>query len=261
MSSFEKDTKKLIGKVKIGDVQAEIDRLVAGINEAIDVINEVNNSATTIDPTRGSTTISSSDYTLTCGGFKKILSTYSGKFLVKPIAVNMLDNIITFPALFVHDSYIEHINSAITSNGSALTELKFDDDGTERHAAYLDWMRGETILNTTPDNIFFNPDNIPVVKLRDNAFPVKDKINIPDDRAFFLCPMAAKNGARSNSTTKLANTIIYRRYINTGDVGKHSQTLYSHNPIFIPNGAQNKITFENSNSGASIHKSVDFTVE
>lgn len=264
MSNFEQDTKKLVGKVRIEDVQAEIDRLIQGINDAIDTINDVNNSSSSINPTLGGDIISSSNYTLTCAGLKKILDLYKGLFLIKPTCVLNDDGVIIFPALLVKpDGTGCKAMLSILDENQENCELVYHDEENDSdiHCAWLDFQRGENILNTTPDNIFINPDEIPRVTLRDNAFPVKDKINIPDDRAFFFCPMAAKQGARSNCSTLLANTIIYRRYINTGDVGKHSQTLYTHNPIFIPKGLENKITFTTSSGGKSIHKALDFTIE
>lgn len=84
------------GQVKIADVQAEFDALIAKINADIEEYNKVINDNENIDFTHGSPSLSGSGYCLTVGGLKKLLAAYNGTMMgAKPFRNSAGDTLVT----------------------------------------------------------------------------------------------------------------------------------------------------------------------
>ena len=84
------------GQVRITDVQAEFDALIAKINADIEEYNKVINENENIDFTHGSPSLSGSGYCLTVGGLKKLLAAYNGTMMgAKPFRNSAGDTLVT----------------------------------------------------------------------------------------------------------------------------------------------------------------------
>ena len=84
------------GQVRIADVQAEFDALIAKINADIEEYNKVINDNENIDFTHGSPSLSGSGYCLTVGGLKKLLAAYNGTMMgAKPFRNSAGDTLVT----------------------------------------------------------------------------------------------------------------------------------------------------------------------
>lgn len=257
MSNFEKETKKFSGKVKIADIEAEFTKLVAGINAAIDVINEALNKTSLIDVNSGSSYISGENYTLTCTALRKVLANYENKILLGGKCVEIDGDVILFPTLVVNDEGLgctQIASQSVDTEGAVVTidlyydrnleTVQFEENQDTVHLTCLDWQRGENVLNTTEDNIFVNPDTSPVIKINTNNFGAGDVVNgnIPTGgiatTPYFL------GVSKTKDTTTRANIIINDetsifiedREDYEGNLFEPKLSIYLHTPIFIPPG-------------------------
>ena len=127
------------GQVKIADVQAEFDALIAKINADIEEYNKVINDNEDIDFTHGSPSLSGSGYCLTVGGLKKLLAAYNGTMMgAKPFRNSAGDTLVTAGVL-------------VQSTGCSPT-------------------RGQ-LLNQTGKHLYFDPSS--------NTFSISDESGVP----------------------------------------------------------------------------------
>lgn len=273
MNEFEKASKKFTGIVRIEDVQNEFDRILQGINDAIDKINLVNNEALDSDEwlKQGSSKVPSRRYTLTLAALKSIIDAIPDDKFSNPVCVKDGDNnLVMFPTLVkdIDSKGLKQIPSQKLAKASTATSLYYDLDEEElgysfpsaTHLVFLgllDWTRNIQRLNTTENNLYFNKDNSTVVKMQGNKFDVTRAMNRPSNRPFFYIPSIRYQDDNRNTTIRLANTVIFRRHT---DAQTHRACcVFTYAPIFIPKGLQNKITIEND-AGYHTGQILDFSL-
>lgn len=114
------------GKVHVSDVKKEFDILVAGINEIIDAYNS-SDYITKIDYNDVSADLAPSGYTLSVGGLKKMLKTYSGRVLGCAITRDMEKNkLIVSNGLYISETGGRAIPSTILSYDKNKKTLYYD---------------------------------------------------------------------------------------------------------------------------------------
>lgn len=259
MDKLEPTMKKFAGVVHIADVQNEIDKLVNRINLLIGDINTAIEQSD-FQPTKGATKLSGRNYTLTCAGLKRIFDLY-GKRLIAGGKVVDVENVgpVQFPSLVFTGRYTgkqfpSKVSPALSSTDlyeNVAEEGEVEEDLV--HIAYLDWQRGENLVNTTQDNLFINPDKSPVVKLTNTQNNMTAGTSRPSNKAFFYSPQVMY-GADSKQQVKIANTVIFSLDC-LGWIPYPGLSLFSYNPIFIPKGCNNKVTFTHEGNGPYGHLS------
>lgn len=138
MTEFKKQVKTFAGKVTIQDIQEEFDRLITGINNAVNTINSMNGIAD-LDFTKGSNRLSSKNYTLTLGSLKQVLNLYDGTVL-GGTCVNINGACKTFPLLYVsRDKGIIHLKDQYLQANDKAIDLFFNPDTKDIGFPAGDW--------------------------------------------------------------------------------------------------------------------------
>lgn len=158
MTEYKKQVKTFAGKVTIQDIQQEFDRLITGINNAVNTINSMNGIAE-LDFTKGSNRLSSKNYTLTLGSLKQVLNLYDGTVL-GGTCVNINGACKVFPLLYVsRDKGIIHLKDQYLQANDKAIDLFFNPDTKDIGFPAGDWTEvtptggaGEVYQNLTSNN-------------------------------------------------------------------------------------------------------------
>ena len=119
------------GQVRITDVQAEFDALIAKINADIEEYNKVINENENIDFTHGSPSLSGSGYCLTVGGLKKLLAAYNGTMMgAKPFRNSAGDTLVTAGVLVQSTGCSPTTGAIVDNTGRHLYYNPIDKDFT-----------------------------------------------------------------------------------------------------------------------------------
>lgn len=119
------------GQVKIADVQAEFDALIAKINSDIEEYNKVITENEDIDFTHGSPSLSGSGYCLTVGGLKKLLAAYNGTMMgAKPFRNSAGDTLVTAGVLVQSTGCSPTTGAIVDNTGRHLYYNPIDKDFT-----------------------------------------------------------------------------------------------------------------------------------
>lgn len=257
MGYYRDRVKSFKGKVKIEDVQNEFDILVNAINKNIEKLNSYANLDVN-DFYIGSTQIPSSNYTLTLGALKSIISAYNRTTLGGTVVKMPGDNTkcIVFPALIpmngqgiiqTNTTVLQrpNVNPTQLPNYALFVQYRDGNVGFTNQREFLggvvmaeiDWLRDEYIMNTTKDDIFVNPDKSPAIMVNTQAWANGNwtyAIGLDNNRSQFLLPQAASLNDNQSSTVQIDGKTIQNAH--AGAQNKwHCQT-YVYAPIWIPKG-------------------------
>lgn len=257
MGYYRDRVKSFKGKVKIEDVQNEFNILVNAINKNIEKLNSYANLNVN-DFYIGSTQIPSSNYTLTLGALKSIISAYDKTTLGGTVVKMPGDNTkcIIFPSLIPIDGQgIIQTNTTVlqrpNSNPTALPDyglfIQYREGSVQFNyqrgalggivMSEIDWLRDEYIMNTTKDNVFVNPNKSPAIMVNTQAWANGNwtyGIGLDNNRSQFLLPQVASLNDNQSSTVQIDGKTIQNA--SAGAQNKwHCQT-YVYAPIWIPKG-------------------------
>lgn len=267
MSSIFDKIKQLKGKVTIKDIQDNIDLLADKIEELEGRIEEARNIAD-IDTDKGSAKISGAAYTLTCAALHKMLSIYKNQILVGGKCIQLNNELIMFPSLMVNSTgsgCVQITSRKISTSGvSDSKNLYYNPNNNtlgftynspnDIQIAYLDWKRKQVLLNTTQDNLFFNPDTSPVISLTKKKFVDDQTINPPTNTPYFLLVQAGNAFDNQTGQVALDGKVILRKQ--NYSMSKTGTAYYYYCPVFIPPNLTTKYT----STGPCYRKCIRFKI-
>jgi len=154
------------GQVKISDVQAEFDSILASINDLIDEYNNSAEISADVDYSVGSPFLGQYDYTLTVGGLKSALEAYEGAVLYTRAYSDNHDNtgnyqdVIMTKGLLVHNGSVISLPQATVSGNGNLVVWDVDNSRYKiiDRSSYIEtresYTSGVATSNSSQDGTF-----------------------------------------------------------------------------------------------------------
>ena len=251
MSNYKDLVKNFSGVVHIADIQEEFDRLLTGLAQLQDKMDELEN-VSDLDYTKGKPSLSAKDFTLTLGGLKKILQVYNNKVIEEPIIVKLPDETNkykAFPGLYCDkDVGITQTNdNVLTLSNSNIIHLYQDLNGD------ITTITGENIICSVktdrPDNEISNnavvnlyvdnnycsliPNTIPRLDMTTKTFAFDQGESKPSSGSYFILP---KIGTRDSvGSFTMGGTTMYNCGGNVGG-DRQKRITWFYNPVWYPSG-------------------------
>lgn len=156
MTNYKKEVKSFSGKVTIQDIQEEFDRLINGINQAVDIINTMN-TLQDRDFSKGSVKLSNSQYTMTLGSLKQVLNLYDGT-TIGCTCIDTVGGTQLFPGLYVDKNYgIKQIPGDYITRNEYATDLFFNPQTGDYGFPAGEWY--EDTSSSSPQSSYTNLSN------------------------------------------------------------------------------------------------------
>lgn len=251
MSNYKDLVKNFSGVVHIADIQEEFDRLLTGLTQLKDKMDELEN-VSNLDYTKGKPSLSAKDFTLTLGGLKKILQVYNNKTIEEPIIVKLpgeTDKYKAFPGLYCDEEVgITQTNDNVLTLTSSDTIHLYQDlngDITTTTGDHIvcsvktnrpdDEISNNAVINLYVDNNYCSliPDTTPRLDMMTKTFAFDQGEGQPSSGSYFILP---KIGARASvgSFTMGGTTMCNCG----GDVGgsRAKRITWFYNPVWYPSG-------------------------
>lgn len=251
MSNYKDLVKNFSGVVHIADIQEEFDRLLAGLAQLQDKMEELEN-VSDLDYTKGKPSLSAKDFTLTLGGLKKILQVYNNKVIEEPIIVKLpgeINKYKAFPGLYCDEEIgITQTNDNVLTLSSSNTIHLYQDlngDITTTTGDHVicsvktnrpdNEISNNAVINLYVDNNYCSliPETIPRLDMKTKTFAFDQGERKPSSGSYFILP---KIGARASvgSFTMGGKTMCNCG----GDVGgdRAKRITWFYNPVWYPSG-------------------------
>lgn len=264
------------GEVKVSDVQESFDDIIARINNMIDAYNAAG-SVEDIDYSVGAKTLAPAGYTLTVGGLKQILKTYSNCIIgAKPFKTASNKVIITDGVLILEDEVKRLPVKEITVNNKIATiyfdkltndyiltqnsnTVKVCDVNLNSESDYVKTLKG--VLNEDFDGHY----KITTESKTFSNFATGNPI-YPDTskEPKFVCAIDAQRYERDGiSRVYLFNTEVAHNWQQRSD-GRRDRVLNYWTPVnflYLPKGVNNPYRVENGDATKTFDVIIDKKVE
>lgn len=255
MSSYKDLVKNFSGVVHIADIQEEFDRLLTGLAQLKDKMEELENISD-LDYTKGKPSLSAKDFTLTLGGLKEILQVYNNKVIEEPIIVklpNETDKYKAFPGLYcdeevgitqTNDNVLTLDNSDVYFSDLVYLYQDLNGDITKTVGDNIiciakinrpdDEISNNAVINVfadSNDQCSLIPSTTPRLDMTTKTFAFDQGESRPSSGSYFILP---KVGARASSGSfSMGGTTMYNC---GGDVGgnRTKRITWFYNPIWYP---------------------------
>lgn len=251
MSNYKDLVKNFSGVVHIADIQEEFDRLLTGLAQLKNKMDELEN-VSNLNYTKGKPSLSAKDFTLTLGGLKKILQVYNNKVIEEPIIIklpNETNKYKAFPGLYCNEEVgiIQTNDNILTLDSSDTIHLYQDLNGditttTRDHIVCSvktnrpdDEISNNAVINLYVNNNYCSliPDTTPRLDMTTKIFAFDQGEATPSSGSYFILP---KIGARASAGSFTIGGITMCNC--SGGVGgsRAKRITWFYNPVWYPSG-------------------------